>query len=137
MEIFIQMMRHHPINLVSNFILIGQTIFGYKKRIRTLQLPLTYCVSLIMVTILMSSIFQQYTFSTVKFTRGNEKNMSFLLIPKSHKVEKSLKQSDQAPLKFSDANTQHVEWRMSDRWTIIDNISSVFRTLLFSCVIFK
>ncbi len=32
------------------------------------------------------NIFQTVDFSAVKFTRGNEKNMSFLLTPKSHKV---------------------------------------------------
>ncbi len=36
------------------------------------------------------NIFQMVHFSAVKFDRGNEKNMSFLLIPKSPKVwEKS------------------------------------------------
>ncbi len=33
-------------------------------------------------------IFQTEHFSAVKFTRGNEKNMRFLLIPKSQKVRK-------------------------------------------------
>ncbi len=46
-----------------------------------------------MVTItshIFMNIFQTAYFSAVKFTRGNEKNMSFLLIPKSPKVgEKS------------------------------------------------
>ncbi len=43
-------------------------------------------------------IFQTVHFSAVTFTRGNEKNMSFLLISKSPKVWKNLKQSDRAPL---------------------------------------
>ncbi len=63
--------------------------FGHKKRLRILQLPIPYCVSLIMVTItsyIFINIFQTVHFSAVKFTRGNEKNMSFLLIPKSLKV---------------------------------------------------
>ncbi len=58
--------------------------FGHKKRLRILQLPIPYCVSLIMVTIT-SHIFINI-FIAVTFTRGNEKNMSFLLIPKSLKV---------------------------------------------------
>ena len=65
--------------------------FGHKKRLRILQLPIPYCVSLIMVTItshIFINIFQTVHFSAVKFTRGNEKNMSFLLIPKSQKVWK-------------------------------------------------
>ncbi len=63
--------------------------FGHKKRLRILQLPIPYCVSLIMVTItskIFINIFQTVYFSAVKFTRSNEKNMSFLLIPKSPKV---------------------------------------------------
>ncbi len=63
--------------------------FGHKKRLRILQLPIPYCVSLIMVTItshILINIFQTVHISSVKFTRGNEKNMSFLLIPKSPKV---------------------------------------------------
>ncbi len=56
-------------------------------------MPIPYCVSLIMVTItshIFINIFQTVHFPAVKFTRGNEKNTSFLLIPKSPKVwEKS------------------------------------------------
>ena len=62
--------------------------FGHKKRLRTLQLPIPHCVSL-MVTItshIFINISQMVHFSDVKFTRGNEKNMSCLLIPKSPKV---------------------------------------------------
>ncbi len=65
--------------------------FGHKKRLRILQLPIPYCVSLIMVTItshIFINIFQPVHFSAVKFTRGNEKNMNFVLIPKSLKVWK-------------------------------------------------
>ena len=62
--------------------------FGHKKRLHILQLPIPYCVSLIMVTIT-SHIFQTVHFSAVKFTRGNEKNMTFLLIPKFQKVWKN------------------------------------------------
>ena len=63
-------------------------LFGYKKRLRILQLPLPYCVGLIMVTITSHIFitFQTVHFSALKFTRGNEKNTSFLLIPKSQKV---------------------------------------------------
>ncbi len=65
--------------------------FGHNKKICILHLPIPYCVSLIMVTItshIFINIFQTVHFSAVKFTRGNEKNMSFLLIPKSPTVWK-------------------------------------------------
>ncbi len=64
-------------------------LFGHKKRLRILQLPIPCCVSLIMVTItshIFTNIFRAVHFSAVKFTRYNEKNRSFLLIPKSPKV---------------------------------------------------
>ncbi len=63
--------------------------FEHKKRLRILQLPIPYCVSLIMVTItshIFINIFQTVHFSTAKFTTGNKKNISFLLIPKSPKL---------------------------------------------------
>ncbi len=67
--------------------------FGYKKRLCILKLQIHFCVSLIMVTItshIFINIFQTVQFPAVKFTRGNEKNTSFLLIPKSLKIwEKS------------------------------------------------
>ncbi len=69
------------------------TLFGYKKRLRILQLSIPYCVNLIMVTItghIFINIFQTVNFSAVKLTRSNEKSMSFLLIPKSHEVQKNL-----------------------------------------------
>ncbi len=63
--------------------------FWHKKRWCILQLPIPYCVSLIMVTItshIFINIFQTVHISAVKFDSGNEKNISFLLIPKSQKV---------------------------------------------------
>ncbi len=63
--------------------------FGYKMRLCILQLPIPYCISQIMVTItshIFINIFQMVHFPAVKFTRGNEKNTGFLLIPKSPKV---------------------------------------------------
>ena len=48
------------------------------------------------------NIFQTEHFSAVKFAMGYEKNMSFLLIPKSQEVGKKVKRkkkSDWAPLK--------------------------------------
>ncbi len=63
--------------------------FGHQKRLRILQLPIPYCVSLIMVTItshIFINIFQTVHLSAVKFARDNEKNMIFHLIPKSPKV---------------------------------------------------
>ncbi len=63
--------------------------FEYKKRLGILQLPIPYCVSFIMVTVtshIFINIFQTVHFPAIKFSRGNQKNMSFLLIPKSPKV---------------------------------------------------
>ncbi len=77
--------------------------FGHKKRLRILQLPIPYCVSLIMVTItshIFINIFQTVHFSAVKFTTGNEKNMSFLLIPKSPKVWKKSETIGPGTFKF-------------------------------------
>ncbi len=65
--------------------------FWCKKRLRIFQLPIPYCVSLIMVTItshIFINIFQTVHFSSIKFTRDNEKNMIFHLIPKSLNVWK-------------------------------------------------
>ena len=72
--------------------------FGCKKRLCILQLQiLCYCIShtctvwLVMVTItshIFINIMQTVHFSAVKFTKDNEKIMSFLLIPKSLKVWK-------------------------------------------------
>ena len=53
-----------------------------------LQLPISYCVSLIMVTItrhIFIDIFQTEHFSAVKFAMGYEKNISFLVIAKIFK----------------------------------------------------
>ncbi len=53
-------------------------------------------IALIMVTIISHifiNIFQMVDFTAVKFTRGNEKNMSFLLIPKSHQKASKKSQS--------------------------------------------
>ncbi len=50
--------------------------FGHKKILSILQLPILYCVSLIMVTItshIFINIIKTVHFSAVKFTRGNEK----------------------------------------------------------------
>ncbi len=79
-------MHHHPRNQISVKLVKR---FGCKKRLCILQLPIPYCVSLIMVTItshIFINIFQTVHFPAVKFTRGNEKNTSFLLIPKSPKL---------------------------------------------------
>ena len=69
-------------------------LFGCTKQFCDLQLPIFYCVGLIMVTItrhLFINISQMKHISAVKFDRGYEKNMSFLAIPKSTKVLKKLK----------------------------------------------
>ena len=64
---------------------------------------ISYYVSLIMVTITTShvftDIFQTEHFSAVKFAMGYEKNMFFLLILKSPKVEKK---SHWAPIMLTD-----------------------------------
>ena len=63
--------------------------FGCTKQFCVLQLPISYFVSLIMVTITRHpfiDIFQTEYCSAVKFDMGYEKNMSFLAIPKSPKV---------------------------------------------------
>ena len=59
-----------------------------------------YCVSLIRVTItrhVFINIFQVEQFSAVKFDKGYEKNISFLVMPKSQKVWKQFEKSDWAP----------------------------------------
>ena len=61
------------------------------KQICILQMPISYCVSFIMVTItrhIFINIFQTECFSAVRFAMSHEKNMSFLVIPKSPKVWK-------------------------------------------------
>ena len=70
--------------------------FGCMKQFCILQLPIPYCVSLIMVTItrhLYINIFQTEHFSVVKFDMCYEKNMSFLVIPKSPKVWKNVEKN--------------------------------------------
>ena len=62
-------------------------LFGNKKRLLILQLPNAYTLlcSIIMVTItshIFINISQTVHFSAIKFTKGNEKNMSFFLIVK-------------------------------------------------------
>ena len=59
-----------------------------------LQLPVSCCVSLIMVTItrhIFINIFQMERFKAVKFALSYEKYMRFLVIPKSIKFLKSSK----------------------------------------------
>ncbi len=85
--------------------------FGRMMRLCILQLPIPYCISLIMVTItghIFIQIFQTVQFSALKFTSGNEKNMCFLLIPKSPNVWKNLTQSDRAPISWNDSGFHHI-----------------------------
>ncbi len=76
--------------------------FGCKKRLCILQLPIPYCISLIMVTItshIFINIFQTVHFSAVKFTTGvMRKIWAFFWYQNLQKFEKNLKQSDRAPL---------------------------------------
>ncbi len=85
--------------------------FGHKKRLRILQLTIPYCVSLIMVTItsnIFINTFQTVYFSAVKFTRSNEKNMSFLLIPKSPKVWEKSEAIGPGTFNWSYMNNEHL-----------------------------
>ena len=71
-------------------------LFDCTKQVCVLQLPISYCVTLIMVTItrhVFINIFQTECISAVKFDTGYEKNMSFLVIPYPNlqKFEKMLK----------------------------------------------
>ncbi len=84
MEIFIQMMRHHLIYLGFKFNLnrlnyldtIRDYVFGNCLDAVLCNLNYGYHIT----SHIFISIFQMVHFSVVKFTRGNEKNMSFLLI---------------------------------------------------------
>ena len=71
--------------------------FWYIKRLHIIAIAYTLLYHIFI------NIFQRIHFSTVKFTIGNGKNMSFLLLPKSQKVwKKNLKQLDRAPLIIRD-----------------------------------
>ena len=70
--------------------------FWYKKKLRIFSIAYTLLCKLnLMVTItshIYINIFQTVHFAAVKFTKGNEKKSSFLLIPKSQ--QKVWKKSD-------------------------------------------
>ena len=76
--------------------------FGRTKQFCIMQLPISYCAILIVVAItrhVFINFFQTEHISAVKFNMGYEKNMSFLVIPKSPKVwQKKLKKLDWASL---------------------------------------
>ena len=60
--------------------------FKCRKQCCILQLPISYCVSFIIVTITMHffiNILQMKHYSAVRFDMGNEKNMTSPVIPKS------------------------------------------------------
>ncbi len=102
--------------------------FGYKKRLRILQLPIPYCVSLIMVTItshIFTNIFRMVHFSAVKFTRGNEKNMSFLLIPKSPKVWEKSEGIGPGTFKVAFLFLLHMTCIMTNRAVLVTSSSSL------------
>ena len=63
--------------------ILVEKLFGYTKQFCVLQLPVSYCVTLIIVIIIS---FQMEYFSAVKFDQGYEKNTSFLVISKSPQV---------------------------------------------------
>ena len=63
--------------------------FGYTKQFCIFQLPISYCVSLIMVNVtghVFINIFQTEHFSAVKFDMGYEKKYQFSCDAKSLKV---------------------------------------------------
>ena len=67
--------------------------FRYTKKFCILQWPISYCVILIMVTIMRQvfiNIFQMEHYSAVRFDMGSEKNMTSLVIPKSPNVWKNV-----------------------------------------------
>ena len=80
------MKNHHSKDVKFKFQLKRSCCLDVRSNF--VQLPISYCVRLIMVTItgqVFINISQTEHFSTVKF----EKNMSFLVIAKSYKVEKT------------------------------------------------
>ncbi len=81
--------------------------FGHKERLRILQLPIPYCVSLIMVTItshIFINIFQTVHFPAVKFLIMR-KIGAFFWYQNLRKFEKNLKWSDRAPLTLCKTKT--------------------------------
>ena len=90
MGIFIQMMDHHSWNLAFKFHLNRSHRLD-KRRDEVFCNCIPDSVNLILVTTashILINIFQTIHFSAVKFNRGNDKNISFLLIPISQKVWK-------------------------------------------------
>ncbi len=86
--------------------------FAHKKRLRILQNPIPYCVSLIMVTItihIFINIFQTVHFSAIKFTWVMRKIWAFFWYQNLRKFEKNLKQSDRAPLSMRKI-WLHIKW---------------------------
>ena len=83
--------NHHSKDVNFKFQLKRSSRLDIRSNFFILQLPISYCVSLIMVTItrqVFTNIFQMEHFSAVKFAMDYEKNMSSLVIPK---ISKSLK----------------------------------------------
>ncbi len=78
-----------PRNLGFKFQLNRLNHFDARRDYVFCNCLLPYWISLIMVTITSHNIFQTVHFSAGKFNRDNEKNMSFLQTPKSHKVWKN------------------------------------------------
>ena len=80
------------------------------KQFCVLELPISYCVSFIhgYNNFAHFHIFQKEHFSAVKFDIGYEKNMSFLVIPKSLQVWKKLHKSDWTPFFL---RTQYLQYK--------------------------
>ncbi len=93
LEIFIHMMRHNQKNLGFKFQLNQSNRLDMRRDKVFCKCLIPYCVSIMMATItrnIFINIIQTVHFLAVTFTRGGEKNMTILLIPKSQKVwEKS------------------------------------------------
>ena len=66
------------------------------ETILCMQLPILYCVSLIMVTItnhIFINIVKMEYFLSVIFAMGYEKNVSFLVLPNLQKLKKKKKKN--------------------------------------------
>ena len=90
-SLWFHLKNHHSKDINLKLWLETVKLFGCTKQIWILQLPISYCISSLMVTItrhIFINIFQMEHFSAVKFAMGYEKNMSFLVIPISPKVWK-------------------------------------------------
>ena len=93
--------NHHSKDVNLKFQLKWSCCLDVRSNFVYLQLCISYCVSLIMVTItrhIFINIFETEHFSAVKFDMGYEKNMNFLVIAKYPKVKKKKSWKDRTGL---------------------------------------